>query len=251
MEFVYLFIISLFSNFLSALSGGGAGLLQLPSLILLGLPFTYALATHKLASIALGIGALLRYRSVPNHLRNIYFTVFISGVPGVLLGTYFVLSFTDSISTFLLGLITISLGIYSTLNVSLGVSPTNNKLTRTNYIAGSFVLFFIGFLNGSLTSGSGLFVTLWLVKFFKLEYKQAIACTLIIVGFFWNSVGAISLASRNLVIWSWIPILLFGSVLGGYLGSHFAIVKGSKLVKASFELISVICGLSMIFKSLV
>ena len=53
--------ISVLSNFLSAFSGGGAGLIQLPALIFLGLPFTKALATHKIASIALGVGASIRH----------------------------------------------------------------------------------------------------------------------------------------------------------------------------------------------
>ena len=54
-------VVSVLSNFLSALAGGGAGLLQLPALILLGLPFQVALATHKVASVALGFGAATRY----------------------------------------------------------------------------------------------------------------------------------------------------------------------------------------------
>ena len=54
---VALGIISFFSNFISALAGGGAGLIQLPALLFLGLPFSKALATQKLASVALGFGA--------------------------------------------------------------------------------------------------------------------------------------------------------------------------------------------------
>ena len=49
--------IAIGANALSALAGGGAGLVQLPALILLGLPFSMALATHKVASVALGLGA--------------------------------------------------------------------------------------------------------------------------------------------------------------------------------------------------
>ena len=54
-------LLAIVANFLSAFSGGGAGLIQLPGLILLGLPFPIALATHKLASVSLGIGASLRH----------------------------------------------------------------------------------------------------------------------------------------------------------------------------------------------
>ncbi|MDH5515973.1 MAG: sulfite exporter TauE/SafE family protein, partial [Gammaproteobacteria bacterium] len=38
-EQVLLFIISLVANIFSSFSGGGAGLIQLPALIFLGLPF--------------------------------------------------------------------------------------------------------------------------------------------------------------------------------------------------------------------
>ena len=54
-------LIAVVANALSAVAGGGAGLVQLPALILLGLPFASALATHKLASVALGLGAAGRH----------------------------------------------------------------------------------------------------------------------------------------------------------------------------------------------
>lgn len=54
---LFLFFGSLIANTLASLAGGGAGLLQFPLLIFLGLPFGVALATHKLASVALGLGA--------------------------------------------------------------------------------------------------------------------------------------------------------------------------------------------------
>lgn len=55
-----LFLASFVANTFSAMSGGGAGLLQFPVLIFLGLSFAVALATHKVASVALGIGAVVR-----------------------------------------------------------------------------------------------------------------------------------------------------------------------------------------------
>jgi hypothetical protein len=52
-----LLLVSLVANAFSALAGGGAGLLQFPALLWLGLPFAVALATHKVATVALGVGA--------------------------------------------------------------------------------------------------------------------------------------------------------------------------------------------------
>ena len=61
MDQVVLLFVSLVANLFSAFSGGGAGLIQLPVLIFMGLPFAIALATHKVASVALGIGATVRH----------------------------------------------------------------------------------------------------------------------------------------------------------------------------------------------
>ena len=57
---ISILFISFFSNTFSAISGGGAGLLQLPALILFGVPYYQALASHKLATVALGLGGSLR-----------------------------------------------------------------------------------------------------------------------------------------------------------------------------------------------
>jgi hypothetical protein len=54
MDQLILLLFSFLANLFSAFSGGGAGLIQLPLLLFLGLPFGIALATHKVASVALG-----------------------------------------------------------------------------------------------------------------------------------------------------------------------------------------------------
>ena len=82
----YIFLISFFSNTFSAISGGGAGLLQLPALILSGVPYYQALASHKLATVALGIGGSLRnHKSLGNDI-SVAWQILIFGLPGVILG---------------------------------------------------------------------------------------------------------------------------------------------------------------------
>jgi len=47
--------------------------------------------------------------------------------------------------------------------------------------------------------------------------------------------------------WNWLPALILGSLVGGYAGAHFAIVKGNGFIKRSFEIITVLVGLALIF----
>ena len=243
---IVLFIISLVANLFSALAGGGAGLIQLPALIFLGLPFGIALATHKVASVALGVGATIRHlRS--SHLQR-QFAVFIlaCGLPGVILGASFILQIPDRNAQIALGILTMGLGVYSWLSPSLGQQMEEKNRHRSGFIIGGLVIFFIGVLNGSLTSGTGLFVTLWLVRWFGLDYKSAVAYTLILVGLFWNGTGAVTLGVLGDIHWQWLPALLLGSLIGGYLGAHLAIIKGNQLIKRSYEIITFAVGLKLI-----
>jgi hypothetical protein len=237
-----LFVISLIANIFSAFAGGGAGLLQFPVLIFLGLPFGVALATHKVASVALGVGATLRNLREGSLDARLTMFILACGLPGVVLGASFILRVPDRSAEIALGVLTLALGLYSVFKPELGQKQRDITWTRWRRFIGGAVLFFIGVLNGSLTSGTGLFVTLWLVGWFGLDYKRAVAHTLVLVGLFWNGSGALTLGLIGDIKWSWLPALLLGSLLGGYLGAHLAITKGNRWIKRAFEIITLLVG---------
>jgi len=245
-EQVWLFVISLIANVFSAFAGGGAGLIQLPALIFLGLPFSIALATHKVASVALGIGATIRHAREKALERHFVLFMLFAGLPGVVIGASLILHVPDRSAQVALGILTMGLGIYSALKRELGLTSLPIHRDRQGFIIGGIVMFLIGVLNGSLTSGTGLFVTLWLVRWFGLDYKRAVAYTLILVGMFWNGTGALTLGLLGEIHWAWLPALLLGSLLGGYVGAHLAIVKGNKWIKRVYEVITLLVGIKLI-----
>ena len=246
MEQFLLFVISLLANLFSAFSGGGAGLVQLPALIFLGLPFGVALATHKVASVALGVGATIRHLREQSLERQFALFILIAGVPGVIVGAGVILQVPDRWAQAALGVLTLGLGVYSIMRQSLGQQCNPIHRDTAGYLIGGVVLFCIGVLNGSLTSGTGLFVTLWLVRWFGLDYKRAVSYTLILVGIFWNGAGAVTLGMLGDIHWLWLPVLLAGSLIGGYLGAHLSIVKGNRWIKRGFEIVTISVGLKLI-----
>lgn len=241
-----LFIVSLVANVFSAFAGGGAGLIQLPAIIFMGLPFGVALATHKVASVFLGIGATVRNLKENRLERRFSLFILATGLPGVILGANIILQIDDRIAQISLGLLTISLGVYSRLKPSLGQTLKATHRDTNGLVLGGLMIFFIGALNGSLTSGTGLFVTLWLVRWFGLDYKTAVSYTLILVGLFWNGAGAITLGALGEIAWEWLPALILGSLIGGYIGAHLAITKGNKWIKVIYEIITISVGIKLI-----
>ncbi len=241
-----LFVISLLANLLSAFSGGGAGLIQLPALIFLGLPFVIALATHKVASVALGIGATVRHLREGGLEKGLALFILATGLPGVVIGANLIVDIPGRAAEVALGILTAGLGLYSWRRPGLGQLESRRHRDRRGFIVGGLGLFVIGALNGSLTSGTGLFVTLWLVRWFGFEYKRAIAYTLVLVGVFWNGMGALTLGLIAEIRWDWLPALLLGSLLGGYFGAHLAIRQGNRWIKRGFEIVTLIIGLKLI-----
>ncbi|HSC81050.1 MAG TPA: sulfite exporter TauE/SafE family protein [Chitinolyticbacter sp.] len=249
LDLALLFVVSLVANTLSSLAGGGAGLLQLPILLFLGLAFPVALATHKLASVALGVGATLKHLRSRTLDWRFALVVLGFGLPGVWLGATVILHVPEHAALIALAVLTTGLGIHSLLSPQLGQHDAPNARSGWQLWLGGAVLFGIGVLNGSLTSGTGLFVTLWLIRWFGMDYKQAVAYTLVLVGLFWNGTGALALALQAGIHWPWVPVLLAASVLGGYLGAHWGLVRGNHTIKRAFEMVTIVTGLSLFWKA--
>ena len=248
---IFIFLISFLSNTFSAISGGGAGLLQLPALILFGIPYPQALASHKLATVALGIGGSLRnYKSLRNDIW-IAWQILIFGLPGVIFGAYIVVYYISEQYLYLfLAVVSILLAFYSFLTPDLGLSYGNIKLDLVHKIRFFIFVFLIGILNGSISSGTGLLVTILLIRTFGMDFLRAISLTFLTVGIFWNFTGAIFLSRVGSVPSNLLIILIIGSFVGGYLGAHLSKLKGNIVIKKCFTTVCFLVGISLLIKSI-
>jgi len=247
---VLIFFISFISNTFSAVSGGGSGLIQLPALILSGLPYYQALTTHKVATVALGLGGSIRnFKSLRNDIYILWQILFF-GTPGVVFGTFIVKFLSEQYLYLMLGIFSIVLALYSLHKPSLGIhSQDYNINLRLNF---KFIIpvFLIGILNGSVSSGTGLLVTFLLIKVFKMDFLRAVSLTFFTVGIFWNAIGAFLLSRIGSIPTNLLIILLLGSFTGGYFGAHLSNLKGNKLIKKTFTLVCLLVGFSLLIKSI-
>ncbi len=247
---IIIFLISFISNTFSSISGGGAGLIQLPALILSGIPYYQALATHKVATVALGLGGSIRnFKSLR---KDFYFSwqILFFGTPGVVLGTSIVKYLSEQYLYLILGIFSIFLAIYSFCKPNLGqysISKNDNFSLKLTFI---IPIFLIGILNGSVSSGTGLLVTILLIKIFKIDFLRAVSLTFFTVGIFWNAMGAFFLSRIGSIPTNILVILILGSFTGGYFGAHLSNLKGNKLIKKTFTILCLFVGLTLLIKSI-
>ena len=235
----------------SAVSGGGAGLLQLPALILFGVPYYQALASHKLATVALGLGGSLRnYKSLKNDVY-VASQILIFGVPGVIIGTSIVEYLSEEYLYLFLGIISISIAVYSFIKSDLGLSSRNSELNLIHKIRFLIFIFLIGILNGSICSGTGLLTTILLIKTYGMDFLRAISLTFLTVGIFWNFTGAIFLSKIGSIPSNILILLLIGSFTGGFFGAHLSKLKGNTLIKKTFTVVCLSIGSNLLIKSII
>ncbi len=247
---ISIFLISFFSNTFSAISGGGAGLLQLPALILSGVPYYQALASHKLATVALGLGGSLRNRKSLKNDIKIACQILIFGLPGVTFGAFIVEFISEQYLYLFLGIISILLAFYSFFKSDLGLSSGNKELNLIHKIRFLIFIFLIGIMNGSISSGTGLLITILLIKTFGMDFLRAISLTFFTVGIFWNFTGAILLSKIGSVPSNILILLIIGSFTGGYFGAHLSKLKGNILIKKTFTAVCLFVGISLLVKSI-
>ena len=249
-NYFLIFLISFISNTFSAISGGGAGLIQLPALLLYGIPYYQALATHKVATVALGLGGSIRNFKSLRKDSSILWQIVFFGTPGVILGSSIVKIFSEQYLYFILGIFSIFLSLYSYLKPNLGQNSSEKNIHFPLKFRFIILIFLIGILNGSISSGTGLFVTILLIKIFQIDFLRAVSLTFFSVGIFWNATGSVFLSKIGSIPLNLSIILILGSFTGGYFGAHLSNLKGNKLIKTVFTFICLLVGLSLLIKSI-
>ena len=132
----------------------------------------------------------------------------------------------------------------------MGLSSGSIKLNFVHKIRFLIFIFLIGILNGSISSGTGLLVTILLIKTFEMDFLRAISMTFFTVGIFWNFVGAVFLARIGSVPLNLLIVLIIGSFTGGFFGAHLSKLNGNILIKKTFITVCILVGISLLIKSI-
>lgn len=227
------------AGFVDAVVGGG-GLIMVPGLINLfpNLPIPTLFGTNKVASIVGTSTAVWRYaKSVPFQWRWLLpaflITILFAGFGGWLATQVSPQIFRPVILIFLL-----IVAWMSFRPSPLHHEHTDKEDTAINIYAIVVMCAVIGFYDGFIGPGTGVFLIYGFVRFFRLDFLYASAhAKMINVA---SNLGALAyfIPTGN-VVWGLALMLAACNMSGAYLGSQMAIARGAPFVRWFFRVMVV------------
>lgn len=243
-EFIIIFLTSLFATLLSAMSGGGASIINIPILLSLGISFPLATAAQKISSSFWTLPAAYNYLKKEKIDIKLIITSSLIGLIGAYLGVEFIISIDKNILQKFIGLLILILVLVTYFNKNFGEITNVHKTKFKNYLyfASTFIL---GFYESLFGAGNGILFTFSSVYLRGIQFKEALGYYFAI-AFSWCVFAAGLLISKG--YWDlnvFLPIV-FGSLIGGFFGSKFAVHKGNKFIKIMFVIIGGFLGIKLI-----
>jgi uncharacterized protein len=212
-SFFLLTLIGILSSFVGTLAGG-AGLITLPAMMLVGIPIQTGIATNKFSTGAASLTSityLLKNKELD--VKTIVSTIFVSSIGGVI-GA----SVTSSISEKTMNAIALVLLLFA-LFVSLQnkqwVSSVENKKKKSGIIS-KMLAFSIAVYDGGFGPGSSTFAIL---HYMSQQYTYVKAVQLTRVFIFGSCLGAfIVYYQTGFVEWHYALAMAIGSAVGSQIG---------------------------------
>lgn len=226
------------AGFVDAIAGGG-GLIQTPAM-LLAFPDrnpVSVVGTSKTAAFFGTSTAAIKYRkSIKTDTRLLLAMVipaFIGACGGALLASHISAQSFKSAIFFMM----IAIFIYTLFKPDLGKIEIEKHSRKKLMWIGGPAAFVIGFYDGLIGPGTGTLLMVFLVAVMGFAFIGASAIAKV-VNAMTNMASIIVVGWRVGIMWKLGLALGVANLLGGYIGSHVAIKKGSGFVRFFFLIVT-------------
>jgi uncharacterized membrane protein YfcA len=241
--FLGIFIIGIFNGFINV-TAGGAGLINTPLLLALGLHPYAALATTKFITFGSGIAGSTRY-----HRGNIFqnkilvLLMLIICLVGGVIGASLTFLINESVLRWAIIIVAVVVLYLTIFKQQKPEKIAETPPSKLKYAIALSAIFFTSIYGGSIGMGAGIIVIAIYVHYMKFSYVHSSALmTLFTLALTFGSTAIFMV--KGAVNYEYGIPLFIGSVIGGWIGAHMAITKGNKLIKT----LTVVIALLLICK---
>ena len=235
-DYALLAVVGIGAGFINVLAGGGS-LLTVPALVFMDVPGPIANGTNRIAIIAQACTAVWAFFRRGYHNLKLSLSLALSLLPGAAVGAYIGTGIDGAWFNRLLAGVMLAVMLVMVLEPKKAPAEHQQTLvpTRKRMIIAHVLIAIIGFYGGLIHIGIGFLIMPVLHRVARLDlievnmHKMAIILpySLLALWIFARETG---------VLWVAGLALAFGNSIGGWLGVHFAVKKGERLIKLVFNL---------------
>lgn len=239
-----IFATSLVATALSAVSGGGAGVINIPVMLALGIPFNLASAAQKAAA------ACWVLRASYNYLRgqavDWRFIVVFSGLGliGAYWGVLAILAISQRHLEIIVGVLILLFVAYFLIRKDAGLlkRPVASKSkSAVSYLTALP----LGFYESFFGSGNGILFAAVAVDTRGFDLMEALGYYFVI-AFAWDLFAFLLFAYKGYLDAKVFIPLAVGAILGGEIGTRYAKYKGNRFVRVTFVVIGTLLGCKLL-----
>jgi len=242
-----LILVGMVAGFLNVMAGGGS-LLTLPLLIFLGLPAAVANGTNRIAILAQNLTAVVTFFRRGFSDFRLSLTLAACALPGSLLGAL-VGTRLDGV-WFNRVLALVMLGVMLIMHFDRGAArrPENYQPTRRQLVAGHLLMIGAGFWGGFIQMGVGFILMPILNRAMGLDLVRTNMHKVFIIAVY-TTVALVVFANAVELMWLVGLSLALGNAFGGYLGAHFSVSRGEKLIRVILNIVLIAFIIKLLFAS--
>ena len=233
------------AGFLNVMAGGGS-LLTVPVMVFMGLPGPVANGTNRIAILAQNITAIATFARRGFKDFRLSLTLAACSLPGAIAGALLGVQlhgvwFNRALALIMVGVMLVMYFDKRTAQDSETYQPTDRQLLN-----GHLLMVVVGFWGGFIQLGVGFIIMPVLNRVMGLDLVRTNMHKVFIIAVY-TIVALVIFASQVELVWMIGIALAVGNSIGGYLGSHFAISGGERMIRRVLNVILIIFIIKLLF----
>jgi uncharacterized membrane protein YfcA len=232
-----LIAVGIASGFLNVMAGGGS-LLSVPVMVFMGMPGPVANGTNRIAILAQNITAVTTFFRRGYSEFRLSLTLAACALPGAIAGAMLGVQLHGE--WFNRALALIMLGVMAIMYFDRGAAAASSEHqpSRRQLWLGHTLMVGVGFWGGFIQIGVGFIIMPVLNRVMGLDLVRTNMHKVFIVAVY--SIAALGVfASQVEILWLAGLALALGNSIGGYLGAHFSITRGERLIRTVLNIVLV------------
>ncbi len=229
-QYIILAVVGIIAGFINTVGGGGS-VIVISIMIFFGMPSAVANGTNRVALLFQNGSAVYNFKRMGYFDLKTSLIFALPAVVGSIAGSNIAVNIPDSIFNKLLAgvMVVVLLQIIFQPEKKLKINQ-EDEMTKKHQIIGGIVFFFVGIYGGMIQAGVGFVIIAAMTVITNYTLVRINSVKVFVVGLYTISSLVVFLMNGKVNIILGLCIAA-GNVLGAYLGSRFAVLKGDKWIK--------------------